>query len=88
MDTFGLKVGDAVFVRCAVFHYTGRVKSIANGAVELVEAAWIADSGRWHDALMTGKLLEVEPEPHGISIPLQSICDWRPWQHELPVNQI
>lgn len=82
--TLGLTVGDAVFIRAAVYHYTGRVTSIADGAVTLSDAAWIADSGKWNEALSTGVLDEIEPEPNGVTVPLDAVLDWRPWTHTLP----
>ena len=87
MDTLGLKVGDQVFIRGAIYHYTGKVAALEDGAVRLEQAAWVADSGRWYTALQTGELSEVEPEPHGVMIPIGAIADWRPWPHALPADQ-
>ena len=87
MEYLGLEIGQAVFVRGAVYHYTGRVDKLEGGAVYLTEAAWVADSGRWYGAQKTGALSEVEPEVNGVWIPLAAICDWRPWTAKLPTEQ-
>lgn len=71
------QVGKVYFIRTVTHHLTGRIKSV--GSVELVvtEAAWIADDGRFHDALKEEKFSEVEPFPVGkdVIIGRQSVID-------------
>lgn len=64
-------IGKCVCIRTVTYHYTGKVVSIAGGFVWLKDAAWIADSGRWHQALRDGTWSEVEPyvEDVGVAIP-------------------
>ena len=78
------KVGDALFIRPVTYHYTGRVKAIGGGFVTLADAAWIPDSGRWANALVTGELSEVEPYPGDAYVPLLGFIDASPWNHPLP----
>ena len=52
--------------------------------LELEDAAWIADTGRWSNALVKGTLTEVEPYPAGVSIARGAVIDVSPWQHTLP----
>jgi hypothetical protein len=82
------ELGKAYYFRTVTHHQTGRVKRIVGKFIELEEAAWVADSGRWHDALMTGTLSEVEPFPHGVIINSDSLVDATPWMHDLPKVQI
>jgi hypothetical protein len=76
-----------VFVRTVTHYYTGRIDNSTNvphGFLMLEDAAWIADTGRWHHALSTGELNEVEPFPDGVLVAIGSIVDVSPWNHELP----
>ena len=77
-------IGDSVFVRTVTYHYTGKIAAIYPGEIMLVDAAWIADSGRFHTALATGALSEVEPYPAGVVISRGAIVDVSPWAHPLP----
>lgn len=77
-------IGDAVFIRTVTYHYTGRISAIYPGEIVLADAAWIADSGRFHAALSTGTLSEVEPYPAGVVISRGAIVDVSLWAHPLP----
>jgi len=78
-------VGKAWFFRTVTYHMTGRVvKIVAGQFLVLEEAAWIADSGRFADAIKTGELSEVEPVGDGVLINIQTVTDIFPWRHELP----
>lgn len=83
-----IRLGEKVFIRTVTYHYTGRVKSITASDLVLEDAAWIADSGRYHNALMEGTLSEVEPIPGWVIICRGAIVDISPWKHELPRKQI
>ena len=77
--------GQAVFIRTVTMHYTGLLVEVTAGELVLEQAAWIADSGRFHKALMTGELNEVEPFPDGrVVVPRDGIIDVSRWGHPLP----
>ena len=78
------KIGAKLFIRTVTYHYTGRVSYFADGELVLEDAAWIADSGRFANALKTGELGEVEPYPGLCSLGVGAIVDASPWNHELP----
>ena len=81
-------VGNAVLIRAVTNYYTGRIAAVTKDEVVLVEAAWIADMGRFADALDNGKLSEVEPYPAGpVSINRGAIVDVCLWAHALPRDQ-
>ena len=82
-----LSVGRAVFVRTVTHYYTGRVGLVKQGEVVLTDAAWIADTGRWHNALRDGTLSEVEPYLAPVSINRDAIVDVTEWKHALPREQ-
>jgi len=73
-----------VIIRTVTYHYTGYASHVIGGYLVLTNAAWIADSGRWSDALSSGTLIEVEPYPDSAYISLQSVVDASPWDHDLP----
>lgn len=80
-------VGEKFFFRTVTYHMTGRVKKIIGPIVELENAAWIADSGRFMNAIKEGKLNEVEPVGRAY-INLSSVVDFFPWKHALPEKQV
>ena len=84
-----LRLGNKVFVRTVTFHYTGRVVEVTDKAVVLEHAAWIADDGRFADAIAKGTLKEVEPYPDDVPVVVNrdAIVDACTWKHDLPREQ-
>jgi hypothetical protein len=80
------EVGQSYFIRTVTYHLTGRVTVIVDGFLMLEDAAWIADSGRFMQAIVNGTLNEVEPVGKAI-VNIASITDAFPWKHELPKTQ-
>ena len=78
--------GDKVFVRTVTLYYVGEVQAVDDRWLTLVEAAWVADTGRFGVAMATGTLAEVEcyPADLRVSINLATVVDLVPWRHELP----
>jgi hypothetical protein len=79
-----LQVGACFLIRTVTHYYTGRVKALTATDVVLGEAAWIPDTGRYHEALRTGVLREVEPYPDEVIVSLTAIVDAARWDHPLP----
>ena len=83
-----LTVGTAVLIRTVTHYLTGRVEAVGEHEILLSSAAWIADTGRYADALRTGTLSEVEPYPDGIvAVGRGAIVDAAIWPHALPREQ-
>ena len=82
-----LSVGRAVLVRTVTLYYTGRVALVEASEIVLTEAAWIADTGRFHNALRDGTLGEVEPFVGPVSISRGAVVDVTEWKHPLPTEQ-
>jgi len=80
-------IGEKFFFRTVTYHLTGRVKKVIGSFLELENAAWIADSGRFMSAIKEGKLSEVEPVGRAF-INLSSLVDFFPWTHPLPEKQV
>lgn len=80
-------VGQAYLIRTVTMMYTGRLERLTDRTIELKDAAWIADSGRYSDALKTGSLDEVEPYPDAAFVNRDAIVDYAVWSHPLPREQ-
>jgi hypothetical protein len=59
------KIGEVYLVRTVTMIDTGRVVRVTPQEIVLTEAAWIADTGRFADALKKAEFSEVEPFPDG-----------------------
>ena len=79
-----LSVGNSVFIRCVTHYYTGKILEITESEIILEDAAWVADTGRFSDALKSGRLGEVEPFHAPVSIGRGAIVDATTWDHPLP----
>jgi len=83
-----LSVGNKVFIRTVTYHTIGRIDSIEDGLIELSEASWIADSGRFSNAIKEGVAVLNEVEPVGRQgVSMGAIVDYFPWEHDLPTKQ-
>lgn len=84
-----IPVGAKVFIRLVTHHYTGRVVSSTDREVVLVEASWIADDGRFMQAMAEGKFNEVEPYPVDMRVHINrdAECDWCEVAWDLPRSQ-
>lgn len=58
-------IGKNYLIRTVTMIQTGRLVAVTQQELVLEDAAWIADTGRFADALKTGKFNEVEPFPDG-----------------------
>lgn len=80
-------VGNAYFFRTVTYHLVGKVVAQHGGnIIELDDASWVADSGRFMNAIKEGKLNEVEPVGKAY-INLKSVTDFFPWKFPLPTEQ-
>jgi hypothetical protein len=79
-----------VFIRTVTHHYTGLLTNVADGFIVLEKCCWIADDGRFSDAMQKGTLKEVEPFilEDDVCISIGAIVDISEWRHELPTKQI
>jgi len=59
------QLGKFYFIRTVTLYYVGRLIAIDEQDFTLDQCAWVADTGRFSEALRTGKLAEVEPYPDG-----------------------
>jgi hypothetical protein len=78
-------VGSAYLIRTMTHYYTGRLRSVYQSELLLDDAAWIADTGRYADALVSGKLNEVEPIVGPVVIGRGAIVDAVKWPNNIPL---
>jgi hypothetical protein len=79
--------GKSYFIRTVTHHYTGHCTKCTHDFIELNQAAWIADDGRFHNFLKSGDANEVEPFVEPVRIPIGCVIDCTEWKHALPVKQ-
>ena len=79
-------VGQKFFFRTVTYHMVGKVTKRIGNFLQLENASWIADSGRFSQAVKTGSFNEVEPV--GVCwINLESVTDFFPAKYKLPTEQ-
>ena len=59
------EIGKNYFVRTVTHYLTGRVLRVTQQEIVVEDAAWIADTGRFADAIKNASFDEVEPYPDG-----------------------
>jgi hypothetical protein len=59
------KLGAIYLIRTVTMIDTGRLVQVTPQELVLEDAAWIADTGRFHSALLSSDFSEIEPFPDG-----------------------
>ena len=85
-DDYPWEVGKNYFIRTVTHHYTGTLVAVYAQELLLENAAWIADDGRFADALAKEEFSEVEPVGAAL-VNISAITDAFPWKHALPKDQ-
>jgi hypothetical protein len=79
-----VRVGNPVLIRSVTHYYTGRIVIVTKDEIVLEDAAWIADTGRFSEALKNGLFIEVEPFVQPVAVGRGAIVDVTDWTHALP----
>ena len=80
--------GKKLFIRTVTYHLVGKVEKVAGNIFQLSKASWVADSGRFMDAIKNGFGSSAEIEPLGEwFVNINAITDFGEWEHELPNKQ-
>jgi hypothetical protein len=79
-------VGGAYYFRTVTYHLIGKVRKIVGRFAYLESASWIADSGRFMNAIKDGTLNEVEPVGFAF-VNLDTVTDFFPWEHSIKLEQ-
>jgi hypothetical protein len=64
-DNSAWEIGKAYLIRTVTMINTGRLVAVTAQELVLEDAAWIADTGRFSNALNSGDFSEIEPYPEG-----------------------
>ena len=64
-DNSAWEIGKNYLIRTVTMTDTGRLVAVTEHELVLEDAAWIADSGRFSDAVKKAEFNEVEPFPTG-----------------------
>ena len=59
------QIGKTYFIRTVTMAQAGKLVAVTEKELVLENAAWIADTGRFMGALVSGNFSEVEPFPEG-----------------------
>ena len=79
------EIGKNYLLLIAGTFYTGRLVAVDRHEIILEDAAWVADTGRFADALSKGVVSEVEPCPEGRALLGRgALIAAFPWIHDLP----
>lgn len=78
--------GKKVFIRTVTYFLVGKVKKVSGNLFELSDASWVADTGRFMNAIKNGTLDEVEPVGQ-VWVNTNTIVDMYIWKHDLPKDQ-
>ena len=82
------QLGKNYFIRTVTHHFTGRLIQVTQQELVLQDAAWIADDGRFSNAIKTGVFGEIEPFPNGnLIVGRGSVIDAFELNAELPRSQ-
>lgn len=76
--------GESILIRTVTMTLLGRVRTIGADFIVLDDGGWVADTGRFSEALLRGDVGEYEKAPSWIVVGRGSIVDIYPWSHELP----
>ncbi len=79
-------IGKKFYFRTVTYHQVGKVEKVFGNMLQLSSASWVADSGRFTQAIKEGVLEEVEPVGE-CYINLNTCVDMFPWKHDLPKDQ-
>ena len=79
-------VGKKLFLRTVTYHMLGKVEKLIGRILVLSNASWVADSGRFMNAIKDGTLDEVEPVGNWF-VNLDTVTDFGVWKHPLPTEQ-
>ncbi len=77
-------VGQPYMIRTVTHYYTGRLIGVYEHELVIEDAAWIADTGRFSEAMQKGAIREAEPFSDGpVVIGRGAIIDAAIYPHQL-----
>ena len=77
------QIGSNYLVETVTKYYLGRLVWVGPQELVLEDASWIADTGRYHEALRDGTAAEVEPCPEPVIVGRGAVVDAVLWRKAL-----
>lgn len=77
------EIGKKYLVRTVTMIQLGILKWVGPKEIVLENASWVADTGRFNNALKNGEVKENEPFVNDVIIGRGAICDMTEWSREL-----
>ena len=83
------KLNQNYMIRTVTHINIGTLVEVNDKELVLIDASWIADTGRFEQAVKDGTLSEVEPFPDGeyVIVGRGALIDAVRWRHSLPREQ-
>lgn len=81
-------VGRNYLIRTVTMIQLGRLKAVTEKELLLEDACWVADTGRFNEALEKGTLSELEMFQRDVIVGRGAIIDATEWISELPKNTL
>jgi hypothetical protein len=82
------EIGGVYFIRTVTHHLTGKLTRVTEHELVIEDAAWIADDGRFAEAVKSGTFGEIEPFPDGpVIVGRGSLIDARRVDFKAPRSQ-
>jgi len=78
-------VGEKLFIRTVTYFALGKVKKVMGKIIELEDACWVADTGRFSSFLKNGTTDELEITGRHF-VNFDSVVDFFIWKHDLPTE--
>ena len=83
--THSIELGKTYLFRTVTYHFIGKVKDVTDTDVVFDgPSCWLADSGRFGDAIAKGSISEGEALPDGWAMARGGLIDFGPWEHKIP----
>lgn len=81
-------VGKNIFIRTVTMYYVGELVAVNNRFFTLKNAAWVAETGRFSEAMSTGKFGQVELYPADLPVNVQTsgMIDFNEYRYPLPLK--
>ena len=87
-ENYPYEIGQNYFIRTVTHYFIGILLWVGDKEILLENVSWIADTGRFSNALKEGKLNEIEPYPEGhVIIGRGAIIDASPWHFSTTMVQ-
>ena len=83
------KIGEKYFIRTVTMHLVGKLEKVFDTELVISGAAWVADSGRFYNAIKDGEkaMEDIEPYIDDVIVGRGALIDMTKWNHDLLTNQ-